>query len=577
MGTPTESALADKLARGVARWRRVPPQTRASGLLVIVSVLGAIPIANAIGGLLSEARPPYALLAAVAATTLLADVLRLKVRLRHRTHSYSWAPAHLLVALTLVPTDVLLVASLAVGVGLAVTRRPYLKIAYGTGAHALGVALAAAVAGWAGLAGWADPLRSALALTAATAVFAGWSALAATLPLAMVHRTPVRTALRRSSRRRRITYLANVALGLAVLAVAQLSTPVLVALPPLLALAYAAYRAYLRVRQDRDVWRHLEETGQEISRLDEREVAQVAVTRAASLFAASEVELHLFAPDGAVRYVGDARGIHATEHVTAQDTRNRLALATYRTIDDLAPEAALEETCVHVPLTGTDGQLGLLLVRFAGRADLARRHHQLLRTFGHTVSSSVQNARLYSAMRDSARRHETAALHDALTGLPNRVLLRERVDAALATGKAFALLVIDLDHFKQVNDNLGHAAGDALLKEVAGRLTRGVRPHDTVCRLGGDEFAVLLADAAAAEPTAARLRELMCEPTTIDGEPVAVGGSVGIASYPTDGRDLDELLRHADAEMYRAKTARRSLLSVGTGRIRRAPIDLTAI
>jgi len=154
------------------------------------------------------------------------------------------------------------------------------------------------------------------------------------------------------------------------------------------------------------------------------------------------------------------------------------------------------------------------------------------------------------------------AMHDALTGLPNRVLLRDRLEQALRAlardGTRLALLLLDLDRFKWVNDTLGHQTGDALLREVAARLAGAVRASDTVARLGGDEFAVLLpeADADGAAWVARALHRALDAPVVVDGQALRAEISVGGALAPAHGADPDTLLRRADAAMYVAKRRR---------------------
>jgi diguanylate cyclase (GGDEF)-like protein/PAS domain S-box-containing protein len=151
------------------------------------------------------------------------------------------------------------------------------------------------------------------------------------------------------------------------------------------------------------------------------------------------------------------------------------------------------------------------------------------------------------------------ARHDPLTGLANRALLQERTEKAMqrvARGELVAMLCLDLDLFKSVNDTLGHAAGDTLLCEVAERITTCIRASDTVARLGGDEFAVLQVGIDRAEDAgrlAARLLSELAAPFEIDGQTVPVSASLGLAVAPTDGTDYPALLRKADAALYRAK------------------------
>jgi diguanylate cyclase (GGDEF)-like protein len=157
------------------------------------------------------------------------------------------------------------------------------------------------------------------------------------------------------------------------------------------------------------------------------------------------------------------------------------------------------------------------------------------------------------------------ARHDDLTGLPNRVLLHERMQDALARvrrGDVLAVLCLDLDNFKNVNDTLGHPIGDALLRVVGERLLETVRETDTVARLGGDEFAIIQASVARpedAEILARRLVEAISEPYDLDGHQVMVGVSIGIALAPADGNDVDDLMKNADMALYRAKTEGRGI------------------
>ena len=155
--------------------------------------------------------------------------------------------------------------------------------------------------------------------------------------------------------------------------------------------------------------------------------------------------------------------------------------------------------------------------------------------------------------------------HDALTGLPNQLLLQDRLQQAIAfsnrVGTKVALMVVDLDRFKAVNDFLGHDAGDRLLVKVAERLKAGLRSTDTVCRQGGDEFLLLLTNLAEPDAIVTFLGELLArfrEPFAIDGKEMGISASVGAAVYPEDGTDFGTLLRKADMAMYRAKDAGRN-------------------
>jgi diguanylate cyclase (GGDEF)-like protein len=190
-----------------------------------------------------------------------------------------------------------------------------------------------------------------------------------------------------------------------------------------------------------------------------------------------------------------------------------------------------------------------------------------------TLSSDLHRARTLSVQLDEAlaqviehrdeleaQRHELQrlALYDVVTGLGNRVLLRNRGTDLGPDLDDTTLLLLDLDGFKEVNDTLGHALGDGLLRQVADRLMTCVREQDTIVRLGGDEFAVLLPNmgAWAAARTADRLLDVLRRPFTVDRQEVQIRGSIGIAEG-AHAHDLDELLRNADLAMYQAKAAGR--------------------
>ena len=193
----------------------------------------------------------------------------------------------------------------------------------------------------------------------------------------------------------------------------------------------------------------------------------------------------------------------------------------------------------------------LTLASFRPGRHYSQTEQDVLLAFAEHASLALTDARNFEdAMHQ--------AFHDSLTGLPNRALFLDRLEHAHArarrSGSPIAVLFMDLDSFKNVNDSLGHAAGDELLVLVAGRLRRWVRPSDTAARFGGDEFAILLEDldsSNAAQVVAQRILDSLREPFEIQGQEVIVGGSIGIASSSHPGSD--DLLRNADLAMYRAK------------------------
>jgi len=170
-----------------------------------------------------------------------------------------------------------------------------------------------------------------------------------------------------------------------------------------------------------------------------------------------------------------------------------------------------------------------------------------------------------SLLKVSQEQLERLAHHDPLTGLPNRLMFRDRLEHAMQRADRartqLALLFLDLDRFKRVNDSLGHTVGDDLLRSVAERLSKVLRRDDTLARLGGDEFTVLiegLSEGDHAAHIAEKLVDALIEPFLVQGHELVVGASIGISIYPRDARSTETLLRNADAAMYRAKDAGRN-------------------
>jgi len=223
-----------------------------------------------------------------------------------------------------------------------------------------------------------------------------------------------------------------------------------------------------------------------------------------------------------------------------------------------------------------------------GRREVRRQVRSALQTAGHwqgEVRTSRKDGSLYTCWASVTQQRDAAgavthyigilnditqfrevesnlvrlAHVDTLTDLPNRSLLADRVGQLTSVSRRdhrpFALMFMDLDQFKNINDTLGHSVGDALLSEVARRLQGTLREVDTVARLGGDEFAVLLpgADAAGAELVASKLLERLAEPCMVQGHELSMTMSIGVACYPSDGDDYEILSRNADTAMYRAK------------------------
>ena len=220
-----------------------------------------------------------------------------------------------------------------------------------------------------------------------------------------------------------------------------------------------------------------------------------------------------------------------------------------RTALERTQQATQHAISLHL---GLGGALILLAVLIS---ETTRR---LLRQHAHTIYEQMHQ------LEQAGSRLEHEATHDPLTGLANRVLFYRRLEEAMvhAAGEGFSLAVmyIDLDDFKQVNDLHGHAVGDALLQVVADRLHRVVRRADTAARLGGDEFALLFVgvqETSECPPLCAKVEQEMGRPVEIDGHRLTPACSIGYGLYPHDGSSLDALLNVADVRMYQAKRARK--------------------
>jgi diguanylate cyclase len=242
---------------------------------------------------------------------------------------------------------------------------------------------------------------------------------------------------------------------------------------------------------------------------------------------------------------------------------NPTVLTRHRRPYSLLPYGAIALTYLLLILAVWRHQTGTVPIALGGAA------LSTLLVVGRQLAAFRENARLLSELNDKVRElHETKsgldalaeqlrhqAYHDALSGLPNRALYAERLNAVLDSGAEAIVLVVDLDDFKLVNDEFGHAAGDALLRVLSGRILGCVRAGDTVARLGGDEFAVLLAPGSDPVAVAARIVAAVEAPVEVDGGTAQVGASVGIATSaalpaPVDG---EAVLREADRAMYAAK------------------------
>ncbi|GAB4565848.1 MAG: hypothetical protein Tsb007_37580 [Rhizobacter sp.] len=200
---------------------------------------------------------------------------------------------------------------------------------------------------------------------------------------------------------------------------------------------------------------------------------------------------------------------------------------------------------------------------------LVAERTQELQQAQHRLQSALSDLQLAHARTvESERQSRHEAEHDPLTGLPNRATLEERlsqgIHAAARSDQSYAVLFIDLDKFKPINDSYGHVVGDIVLREVAARLRSAIRASDTIARIGGDEFVVGIAnitDAFAAETVARKVQQAISSSLVVEGHRCELGASIGIAVFPKDGLSPPELIQAADTAMYLAKQAGGGIIS----------------
>ncbi len=382
----------------------------------------------------------------------------------------------------------------------------------------------------------------------------GWALFFTLLGAAALHPSMRQLSLCAPAREVRLTRA-----RLALLACASLTVPLVIVVrealkEPLdifvLIGASAAIFALVLLRMANIVRRHEEAT--------EREAALRSQARLSSLIRNASDVVAIVARDGVVQFMSPS--VKRVLGHTPDGLADRPLAAIAHADDAPRLSAFLAATAAQAPGEPATGEFRL------SHADGGWRHVEALGTNllgDEEIAGIVLNLRDISERKRFEAELEHRAFHDTLTGLPNRALFRNRVEHALASqrrnGLSVAVLFLDVDDFKNVNDSLGHAAGDEVLQEVARRLDDCMRPVDTAARLGGDEFAVLLHDVESELQTleiAERLMAAVAVPIALAARAVAIATSVGIAfgdHGTTSPREADELLRNADAAMYMAK------------------------
>jgi len=474
-----------------------------------------------------------------------AGLAPVEVRLRSQGVQFAWGEAAVIIGLVVLPPSTMIwAAALGRLAAELIGRRPLEKLTLNVAKQIVAVSAAATlsylVAGTE-----VDPftVRGGIALIAATAVYALLAAFSVSVAISLANATRLR--LMPLHRVELVAIAGNIGVAYASLALLRFDPRLLFAIPPLIVFLRVTYGYRLRTQTEREAWQRLAAATDRFSEVDLAQVLGTAVTSAAELFGADEVEVLVrlgAEPDGLAR--GDAHGVSWAG--AAAD----------------APAADEAQTIV-APLGGqrdtdTDGGPGELRLRFRGAVRLSDRERYALRTFAASLGTALRNAYAYAEAQRRATRSAHDAAHDPLTGLANRRYLLDAGEQVLREQPARgtqAMVLIDLDHFKEVNDTLGHSAGDEVLTAIGRRLATAAGADDIVVRLGGDEFAVLFVALPAPALAVHRARQMLATldpPIEVDGIRITVGGSAGVALAPVQG-GVGELLRRADVAMYQAK------------------------
>ncbi|AEV86235.1 membrane protein [Actinoplanes sp. SE50] len=311
------------------------------------------------------------------------------------------------------------------------------------------------------------------------------------------------------------------------------------------------------------------------------EAAELLTHSCATAFRTEHAGLHLIDSDGRIRYV---YGVGCPDERLEQLRLNLVGKSAIEspvwrsTVESGEPvlinnastakvrPGGMTETLglgsfIAMPLMTGFGAVGMVLCGdSSGAREWSGRDRILAQQLSAEGALIMDSARMRQANRLHVEELTRQAFHDSLTGLPNRKHLLDRgdeaIEIAMCTGTRLALLLLDLNGFKQVNDTIGHHAGDVLLQLVAKRLDGLIRKPDLVARLGGDEFSVLVTgnpDDQAAVRVGERICERLREPFEIDGKPVQIGASIGVALFPRHATNIGDLMKDADASMYLAK------------------------
>ncbi|MBV8952229.1 MAG: diguanylate cyclase, partial [Actinobacteria bacterium] len=568
---------------------RVRPTSRVILLTAALAASAALLYAFGVNGLAWSSRSthlPWIVLALAFAAT---DRFVVHVEVRDNAHSFTLNELPLVLGFFFwTPSEVVLARVVAALVVLGFQRVAPVKLAFNVVLAALGAEVAVTT-----FAALHSGATSSVAASTWIAAFAATAAVNVLDPLAigaairLSGGVPPKGLAGRMLALGIVTCTATTSLGI-VTALVAATDPVALLLVAVVAIVmYVAYRGYAVLHQRYDSLQQLYELTKALSHAPELDASiRVTLARTRDVLRAAEAELVLvegLSPDGpAVRLVMASNGdLHTAapepvvEHPLWSMPVDGVPLVIRRGTRDADERALLKATgasdLVMVPLFQSGRFIGALAARerLGDVSTFNDEDAKVLATLGNHVSVSLENFHLIDRLRTELADKEHRALHDSLTGLGNRELFAADTTTALKRGDdngwSVAVMLMDLDRFKEINDTLGHHQGDVLLRHVAARLRSALPGSASVARLGGDEFAVLLPrvrDRAEAFAVAVTVRDAFQTPFRAGTLSLAVSASIGIAVSPDDGTDPATLLQRADIAMYVAKDARGGAIEI---------------
>ncbi len=571
------------LGPGQSIVQRIPPPARIAAFSLVLIGTAVVMYTAVLAAQPQPALPsipvPWWL---VAAGFALAEVRTVDVHFRREKHSYSLSEVPAVMGMYLLaPSEYFVAMLVGFGAALLWVRTSPLKLAFNLANFAfMGVAMMSAFYVVGGAVG--EPgVRSWIGAFAGTSLAAILSALTIAAVISMSGGASQFEKLAEMVQFGQLVSIANTSLGLLAVSILWLDPTLLALLVVPLGAVFLAYRAYGSEKEKHQRLELLYQSSRILQHSPELDSTLGALLEhAREMFRAERAELLLWPRDEDVDGLLTA-ACHDRSTTTMVPTavsgaaplHARVGRERHPFLQVGGGGVSEVRQAMAVPLLGEAGLIGSMVVvnRLTEGTTFGDDDLRLLETLANQAAVALENGQLEQSLSELSRLKEELryqAYHDPLTGLANRTLFADEVDAALggASGQRIpVVLFLDLDNFKDVNDSLGHAAGDRLLAAVGERLRSCLRQDDIAARLGGDEFAILLLDEPQLRDAlgiATRLIESLAVSFPIQGQDLTISASIGVAACQDHGMAADELLRNADVAMYTAKQGGKNRLSV---------------